>query len=244
MVPRAGTPAVEENRLLRSLPAEEYAQLAEYLEPVQLVAGQMLWEPGAVIHSVYFPRTCVLSILLPLTDEPPVEAATIGREGLLGTPVVLGVRVTNASALAQVPGTAVRIDAEHFVSSVRELDGILFPLLMRYAQALQEQTAQSVACNRRHSIEERCARWLLMTHDRVGEDRFPLTQEFLAFMLGVRRASVTVAAGMLQQAGLIRYQRGRIAVLDRERLEDASCECYAVVRRTYDELLGGDGPGR
>ena len=107
MLPSEGTSAVEENRLLRSLPAEQYSQLAAYLEPVQLVSGQMLWEPGAVIHSVYFPRTCVLSILMPLTDEPPVEAATVGREGLLGTPVVLGVRVTNASALAQVPGDGV-----------------------------------------------------------------------------------------------------------------------------------------
>jgi CRP-like cAMP-binding protein len=116
--------------------------------------------------------------------------------------------------------------------------GALFPLLLRYAQALQEQTAQSVACNRRHGIDERCARWLLMTHDRVGADQFPLTQDFLAFMLGVRRASVTVAAGMLQQAGLIRYRRGQIAVRDREGLEAASCECYGIVRRKYAQLLG------
>ena len=240
MLPHEGSTTGEENRLLRSLPGEQYAQLAPYLEPVQLVSGQVLWEAGAVIHSLYFPRTCVLSMLTPLADEQPVEAATIGREGMLGTPVVLGVRVTNARALAQVSGTAVRIDAERFVANMRQQDGTLFPILLRYAQALQEQTAQSVACNRRHSIEERCARWLLMTHDRVGSQDFSLTQDFLAFMLGVRRASVTVAAGMLQQARLIRYQRGRIEVLDRARLEDASCECYAVVRRTYDQLLGAD----
>jgi CRP-like cAMP-binding protein len=130
------------------------------------------------------------------------------------------------------------MDAERFITQLRGGDGALFPLMLRYAQALQEQTAQSVACNRHHAIEERCARWLLMTHDRVGADQFPLTQEFLAFMLGVRRASVTVAAGMLQQAGLIRYSRGRIAVLDRAGLEAASCECYRVVQQRYEQLLG------
>ena len=118
----------------------------------------------------------------------------------------------------------------------------MLPLLLRHAQALQEQTAQTVACNRRHDIEERCARWLLMTQDRVGKDHFGLTQDFLAFMLGVRRASVTVAAGMLQRAGLIRYSRGRITIVDREGLEAASCECYAVVRQRYDDLLGPQAP--
>jgi len=161
-----------------------------------------------------------------------------GREGMAGTPVVLGARSTHLEAIAQVPGTAARVDAERFLTGLRQSDGALFPLLLRYAQALQEQTAQGVACNRRHPIDERCARWLLMTQDRVGTDQFPLTQEFLAFMLGVRRASVTVAAGMLQQAGLIRYTRGRITVVDRARLEAASCECYAVVQRKYDQLLG------
>ena len=162
---------------------------------------------------------------------------------MAGTPVLLGVRATNVQAIAQVPGAALRVDAERFMAQVRSADGKLFPLMLRYAQALQEQTTQSVACNRRHGIDERCARWLLMTQDRVGDDRFPLTQEFLAFMLGVRRATVTVAAGMLQQAGLIRYHRGQIMVLDREGLEAASCECYGAVRRTYDQLLGDGGSG-
>ena len=230
--------AVEENLLLRALPSDQYAQILAYLEPVELSARQILWQPDTTIHSLYFPRTCVISLLTPLSDEQPVEAATVGREGMAGTAVVLGVRVTHGQALAQVPGRALRLDAERFMTHVRGGDGALFPLLLRYAQALQEQTAQSVACNRRHAIDERCARWLLMTADRVGADQFMLTQEFLAFMLGVRRASVTVAAGMLQQAGLIRYHRGRITVLDRERLEAASCECYAVIRRRYERLLG------
>jgi CRP-like cAMP-binding protein len=237
MEPRQEPNVLEENHLLRALPAEQYEMILSHLEPVELGIGQTLWKPNTTIHSLYFPRTCVLSLLTPLSDDQPVEAATIGREGMAGTPVVLGVNTTHAQVISQVPGTAARMDAERFVRQLRQADGAIFQLLLRYAQALQEQTAQSVACNRRHAIEERCARWLLMTQDRVGAEQFPLTQDFLAFMLGVRRASVTVAAGMLQQAGLIRYARGRITVLDRERLEAASCECYGVVRRRYEQLL-------
>jgi CRP-like cAMP-binding protein len=229
--------AAEANQLLASLPPDQYVALRPYLESVELSPKQVLWKPDTVIHSIYFPRTCVISLLTPVADEQPVEAATVGREGVAGTPVVLGVRVTNIHAIAQIPGIAARMDAEHFLGQLRQLDGALFPLLLRYAQALQEQISQSVACNRRHAIEERCARWLLMTHDRVGTDQFPLTQEFLAFMLGVRRATVTVAAGMLQQAGFIRYQRGKITVLNRAELEAASCECYQVVRQKYRQLL-------
>jgi CRP-like cAMP-binding protein len=232
--------AAEENRLLRALPADQYGRLLPYLEPVELGNGHMLWQSNSTIHSVYFPRTCVVSLLTPLLNEQPVEAATVGREGVVGTPVVLGARTTSAQALVQVPGTAARMDAERFAGGLRRDDGALFPLLLRYAQALQEQTAQSVACNRRHAIDERCARWLLMTQDRVGQQQFALTQEFLAFMLGVRRASVTVAASTLQRAGLIRYSRGRIAVLDREGLEAASCECYRIVRQKYEQLLGDE----
>ena len=227
----------EENRILQRLPPDQYAALLPYLEPVELNNRQVLWQPDATIHSVYFPRTCVFSLLTPLADEQPVEAATVGREGMAGTPVVLGVRVTNLQAITQVSGLAARLDAERFTGHLRQTDGALFSLLLRYTQALHEQTAQSVACNRRHAIDERCARWLLMTQDRVGTDEFGLTQDFLAFMLGVRRASVTVAAGMLQQAGLIRYHRGRITIVDRSGLEAASCECYDVVRRKYEQLL-------
>jgi CRP-like cAMP-binding protein len=230
--------AAEENRLLRALPADEYARLLPFLEPVELGNGHVLWQSNRAIHSVYFPRSCVVSLLTPLLNEPPVEAATVGREGIVGTALVLGAVTTSAQALAQVAGTAARMDAERFASILRRDDGALFPLLLRYAQALQEQTAQSVACNRRHGIDARCARWLLMTQDCVGTEQFGLTQDFLAFMVGVRRASVTVAAGTLKRAGLIRYSRGRIAVLDREGLEAASCECYAVVRRKYEQLLG------
>ena len=227
----------EANRLLSLLPADEYERLLPELEPVELALGQTLWSPRAPIRSVYFPRSCVLSLLTPLESEDPVEAATVGKEGMVGVPLVLGVRSTTIKAVCQVAGDAARIDAGRLMEVLHGGAGRLFPILLRYAQALQEQTAQSVACNRRHGIDERCARWLLMTRDRVGSDHFALTHEFLAFMLGVRRASVTVAAGMLQQAGLIKYSRGKITVVDAEGLQDASCECYRVVRKRYDELL-------
>jgi CRP-like cAMP-binding protein len=227
----------EQNRLLKALPAETYEGLLPHLEPVQLAVRQVLWDAGAPIRSVYFPRGCVISIVVLLEGEPAVEAATIGREGVLGVPVALGAEFTSAQAVAQIPGDAARLPAPVFREAMAR-DGTLTGLVLRYAQALLEQTSQSVACNRRHTVDERCARWLLMTCDRVGADQFPLTQEFLAFMLGVRRAGVTVAAGMLQQAGLIRYSRGRITILDRARLEEASCECYHATKQTSDRLLG------
>jgi CRP-like cAMP-binding protein len=226
----------ERNQLLQALSPESYEQLQPHLEPVHLHSGQILWEPDALIRAVYFPRTCVLSLIVRLEAEAPVEAATIGNEGMLGVPVALGATSTSVQALAQVPGDAVRLPT----AALREMltqDTAFASIVFRYAQVLLEQTSQSVACNRRHSMDERCARWLLMTHDRVGNDHFSLTHEFLAFMLGVRRASVTVAAGMLQQAGLIRYSRGKITIVDRARLEEASCECYRVVRERSERML-------
>jgi CRP-like cAMP-binding protein len=161
----------------------------------------------------------------------------VGFEGIVGVPVVLGAPTTHSQAIGQIVGSAARVDAARFRDWLGQADGAL-SLFLRYAQVLLEQTAQSVACNRKHEMEERCARWLLATRDRVGADHFVLTHEFLAAMLGGRRASVTVAAGLLQQAGLITYRRGRITVLDGERLEEASCECYREVRTQHERLLG------
>jgi CRP-like cAMP-binding protein len=230
----------EENRLLAALPADEYERVIGDFEPVELSARQLLWKAEARLRSVYFPRNCVCSLLMPLSDELPVEAATVGKEGMVGTPVLLGVSSGPAICVVQVAGDALRVDAER-VRAWMIGDGALPGLLLRYTQVLHDQTSQSVACNRRHEMEERCARWLLMTHDRVGTDTFTLTHEFLAAMLGVRRASVTVAAGILQKAGLIRYSRGRITVLDRAGLEQASCECYGVVRDRYERTVAGGG---
>jgi len=230
----------ERNVLLRSIPAESYARLAPHLEPMQLEPKFVIWEPHAPIEWVYFPRTCVLSLLVPLAEDKPVEAATVGCEGFAGVPVVLDAGSAASRCIAQVPGESMRLRASVLREAAEE-DRVLRRALLRYAQALYEQTSQSVACNSRHDINERCARWLLMTHDRVGGAEFRLTHEFLAMMMGVRRASVTVAEGMLQQAGLIRVSRGRVAVVDRVGLEASCCECYRIVKDRYDRLLNG-GP--
>lgn len=229
--------AAERNRLLHGLSIAAYEQLAPHLEPTDLTAGQVLWEPDELIRVVYFPRTAVCSLVTPLSDEAPVESATVGCEGMVGAPVVLGAPVTHTRAITQIAGAAARVDAARFRDWLWEAEGAL-PFFLRYAQALIEQTAQSVACNRRHEAAERCARWLLTTRDRVGSDQFALPHQLLAAMLGVRRAGVTVAAGMLQRAGFISYARGRVTVLDAERLEEASCECYRVVRTRQERLLG------
>jgi CRP-like cAMP-binding protein len=232
--------ATEQNRLLRQLGDEAYERLRPQLETVQLRNGQVIWEPNARIHSVYFPRTCVMSLIVVLEDDTGVESATVGREGMLGVPLALGVESTSSRAIAQVDGEAARMTGAALRQAMAD-EPSLNEIVLRYTQVLLEQTAQSVACNRRHSIEERCARWLMMTRDRVGRDEFHLTHEFLALMLGTRRASVTVAAGMLQRAGLLTYTRGRVRILEREGLAEASCECYRVVKEKSEQLLGPNG---
>jgi CRP-like cAMP-binding protein len=226
----------ESNRLLKLLPVSSYDRLLPHLERVEFSSGQTVWEANAPIRSVYFPRTCVFSLFILFDEDGPVESATIGREGMAGVPLALGADSTAAAAIAQVPGDAVRVPASVFRAALAQ-DAALAGVVLRYAHLLHEQTSQSLACNRRHSIDERCARWILMTHDRAGADQFALTQEFLALMLSVRRASVTVAAGILQRAGLIRYSRGKITIVDRGRLEEASCECYQIIREKFDQLL-------
>jgi CRP-like cAMP-binding protein len=173
-----------------------------------------------------------------MSDGLAVEAGTVGNEGMVGLPLYLGAETSPHRAFSQVPGEALRMRAGDFTAELAR-QGPLHAVLKRYNQALINQMAYSVACNRLHSVEERMCRWLLMTQDRVGAEQFPLTQEFLAQMLGVRRPSVTVVAGILQKAGLIVYSRGLITIRDRAGLEAASCECYRVVRDELDRLLGG-----
>jgi CRP-like cAMP-binding protein len=242
LIPRdaAGTAGPSSNHLLRLLPPETMARIAPELERVELRTRAVLWEADAPIRSVYFPHTSVISLIVPLQGSGPVEASTVGREGFVGVPILLGGDSASTRAITQIEGTASRLPASVFRRLVAE-DGALQQLSLRYVQALLEQTSQAVACNGRHDLSERCARWLLMTRDRLDTDEFHLTQDFLAAMLGVRRATVTVAAGMLQRAGLIKYQRGRVRILDRARLEEAACECYGVVRRKFDQLLGHAG---
>jgi CRP-like cAMP-binding protein len=178
----------------------------------------------------------VISLVITLKGGETVEVATTGNEGMIGTPLLLGIDRSELKVLCQVAGQALRMRAEHFRRSVQEHPD-LQAVAQRYAQGLFDQIARTTACNHVHSVQARMCRWLLMTHDRVGADEFHLTQEFLAQMLGVRRPSVTVAAGVLQRAGLIRYQRGRIRVVDRGGLEAGACECYDTVRSEFDRLL-------
>jgi CRP-like cAMP-binding protein len=232
---RAGLP--RENRILDALPSKEYKRLLPVLSPVSLEMKRRLLEPGTAIDTIYFPRSAVVSLLTTMDGGSAVEVATIGNEGIVGVPVFLGAQAMGARDFyqVQVPGHAVAMDTAAFLESTRR--DPLRGLVQRYAQALFSQITQQVACNGLHSVEERCSRWMLLTHDRVGGDEFPLTQEFLAQMLGVRRASVTVAAGILQKAGFIRYSRGRVAIVDRDGLENSSCECYRIIRTEFDRLL-------
>jgi CRP-like cAMP-binding protein len=228
---------VERNDLLCRLPNDVYETLLPHLEPVDLSAHFIVWKSDARIHAVYFPRTAAFSILIPVAESNPVESATVGHEGMVGVPVLLDAPVSHSVAIVQVAGEAARVDAMRFREWMRNQDEATRSIFFRYVHMLLEQTAQSVACNRKHSLEERCARWLLATRDRVDSDEFALTHEFLAAMLGVRRAGVSVAAGMLQHAGMIRYSHGRVTILEPKALEEASCECYAVGRAQRESLM-------
>ena len=223
------------NLLLESLPPNDRALLLPHLKRVTFETGAIVYAPHTPITHVYFIVSCVMSVLALLKDGEAVEVGTIGNEGLVGLPLFYGSDRGPRRTIAQIPGDAWSMTVSDFQRAVDASPG-LQKVLVRYGEAFFDQVAQSVACNRLHSVEQRCARWLLMTHDRVGRQDFTLTQEFLAYMLGVRRPGVTVAAGALHRAGLIRYARGRITVLDREGLEAASCECYSAVRDTFAHL--------
>jgi CRP-like cAMP-binding protein len=229
--------AVEQNRLLRALPLAEYARLLPQLTPVRLGLKQVLIEPDAPIQDVYFPRSGVGSMIADAQEGGAVEVGTIGPEGFIGLPVLMGADRMPYRVFVQVEGEGWRLSTDAFRRLVDERPAVRH-LLLRFAQTFSDQLSQSVACNRLHTLEERCARWLLMTHDRVHGESVELTHEFLALMLGVRRAGVTVAMGTLQGAQLIRYVRGRVTVLDRPRLEEASCGCYHITRTAYERLLG------
>jgi CRP-like cAMP-binding protein len=215
-------------------------RLLPLLEHLPLPLRLTLIEHDVPIRYVVFPLEGVVSLISTLADGTKVEVATIGPEGMVGLPLFLRATSIPFTAFVQVPGEALRMEAAAFDRLMDEATSEFSALLYRYTQALFNQLGQHVVCNRLHPIAQRCARWLLMTHDRMGRDTFSLTQEFLAQMLGVRRASVTEVAGRLQKAGLIRYHRGMIEVRDRAGLEAASCECYGVIKQQYDRLLGPD----
>ena len=229
--------AVSANRLLATLEPDLLVAVREHLELVDLAARDPVYDRWQPIDYVYFPVDAVVSVVADMGDGSVIEVATVGREGMVGVPALLQAEADDHRTFTQVPGRALRLPAERFLELV-EVSKPFERLLHRYVQALITQIARSAACNRAHSIDERAGRWLLLTHDRAGRDEFPLTQEFLAQMLGVRRPSVTIAAGMLQKAGFIRYSRGRVTVVDREGLESASCDCYRIIRDEYERLLG------
>lgn len=224
------------NRLLAALPGEELERLRPDMEEVQLENGAILTDAEQPFTHVYFPHDSVVSLVSLMEDGRIAETATVGREGVAGFDVLLHGETAFNRHTVQVTGRASRIGFERMLRVVQELQHLRL-VMCCYTQAFIAQVLQSVACNGLHSVDVRCSRWLLMTHDRVGKDSFPLTQEFLAEMLGVHRPTVTVAARMLQRAGLIRYSRGVVTILDRAGLENAACECYGIVRRRFERLL-------
>jgi CRP-like cAMP-binding protein len=224
------------NRLLAKLQGEDYDALMVGAKVVPLKFRKRLLRQDEPIEAVYFPMTSMISLLVTTDHQPQMEMATIGNEGVVGASEVIQAQGAMGLSLVQIPGAAVRIDTEVFRKVIRSRPSVE-RLISQHLYALMRQILHGAACNRLHSMEERCARWLLMTHDRAGEDSFPLTQEFMAHMLGVRRATVNVATGMLKKAGFIRYVRGKITVVDRPGLESASCECYPDIQRVYASVL-------
>lgn len=227
-----------ENCLLAALPPSDRDRLLRRADEVTLARGDVVFRANGPIPHVYFPRSGILSMVIDMSDGGTVEVGTIGREGFAGLPILYAAERSPARVYCQVPPCVCRrVPADVFAAEVRRA-GPVQDVAHKYAQAHLNLAAQSVACNRLHPVEERLARWLLMTRDRVGGHELNLTQQILSEMLGVRRASVTTAAGVLQKAGLICYHRGRVTVLDRKGLEAAACECYKVVRAEFDRLLG------
>jgi len=225
------------NRVLDRLPRNELSRIKQALTEVDAAIRDEIYEPNKPFKHVYFPETAIASVVNVLDDGREFEVATVGYEGMVGLSIFLGAKQTPARAFWQVAGTAFRLDAA-FVEKEKRRGSALAAILALYTQGFFAQIAQTVTCNRVHSLEQRCARWLLMTHDRVPGDDFPLKQEFLAQMLGVRRAGVSEVAGRLQRKRLIKYSRGCMSVADRPGLERLSCECYQVVAREYRRLLG------
>jgi CRP-like cAMP-binding protein len=229
-MPRSAAPGhAPLNRLLANLPAREFGRLRPHLEAIPLALRTVLHEPGRPIPHVYFPTTCVISLLCPPDGrQEGIEIGVVGREGLVGLGVFLGAEASAARCMVQVPGEALRMRAEDFRRRVGR-NSPLHGVLLRYTHDFLTQVTQSVLCNALHPVGKRLARWVLTVHTRAGTNHFPLTHELLAAMLGVRRASVTEAARQLQQAGLIRYGRGEVTVLDRRGLESSSCGCHRAV---------------
>ena len=229
--PREPTPT-ERNRLLLALPGADYRALLPDLEAVVLPHGAVLFEARDRLTHIYFPQRCVVSLLTAAGDGPGVEVGLVGNEGMVGISAFLGSNTATTQAVLQIPDGAWRMEVRAFDRAVARQSS-LRQVLQRYTRTVLSQVTQVLACNQRHAVSPRCARWLLMAHDRVGADRFELTQEFLGQMLGARRPTVSITAHALQTLGLIRYTRGMITVVDRVGLESASCTCYDAMEADY-----------
>ena len=237
----AAAHAATRNRILAALPAADYKRLLPHLEPLPLPLGLTLYEPGVRMTHVYFPTEGIVSLLYVMENGASAEIAVTGNEGLVGVSLFMGGESTPSSALVQSAGHAYRLEARILKREFGR-GGELQHLLLRYTQALITQMSQTAVCNRHHAVEQQLCRWLLLSLDRIPSNQVDMTQELIANMLGVRREGVAEAARRLQEAGLIRYRRGRITVLDRPRLEQRVCECYAVVKRETDRLLAYGKP--
>ncbi|MGM0631603.1 MAG: Crp/Fnr family transcriptional regulator [Pseudomonadota bacterium] len=227
----------EQNHILAQLPADIKKRLFPYLEAVSMPLGQVLYEPGQKMRHVYFPVDSIVSLLYVMESGSSAEISVVGKEGLVGISLFMGGESTSSRALVQSGGSGYRLLGQRLVDEFSR-HGDLMSLVLRYTQALITQMAQTAVCNRHHSVDQQLCRWLLLSLDRLPSNHLVMTQELIANMLGVRREGVTEAAGKLQKLGVITYRRGHIEVLDRARLEQMSCECYGVVKRESDRLLG------
>jgi len=225
-----------QNLLLAALPAAEFDPLVPHLELVPLSLGEMLYEPGGHLKHAYFPTTTIVSLHYIMESGASSESAGVGNEGVVGVSLFMGGGTTSSSAVVQTAGHAYRMESRKLLDEFNRA-GLFQRLLLRYTQALMTQISQTTACNRHHSVEQQLCRWLLLTLDRLPSNELVMTQELIANMLGVRREGITEAAGKLQHAGVIRYRRGHISVLDRAGLESRVCECYAVVKTELNRLL-------
>jgi len=229
-------PNPHQNHLLDALPVSDYQRFAPHLEHVTLNLGDVLYEPGGKMRYVYFPTTAIISLLYVMQDGASAEIAIVGNEGILGISLFMGGETTPSRAVVQSEGYGYRIRAQLLKDEFGRF-GPMMHLLLRYTQALITQMGQTAVCNRHHTVDKQLCRWLLLSLDRLGSNELTMTQELIANMLGVRREGVTEAAGKLQAAGLLKYRRGKITVLDRPGLEARTCECYAVVKKEFDRLL-------
>jgi CRP-like cAMP-binding protein len=224
------------NRLLASLPPEDYGLIVAHLAQVELERGRLLYDPGDEIETIYFPQDGVISLMTLMENGAAIESATIGREGALGLMAAVAPRQSLSRAIVQTPAEAVKISAAA-LHEAWERSPAIKRLVDRHTEALFGHAIQSVACNALHAVEARFCRWLLTCHDRISSDTIALTQEFLADMLGVQRTTVTAVARGLQERGAIRYRRGVVDIIDRPALEQTACECYGAINRTYERLL-------